>query len=557
MQRNWIGKSEGVDIIFKVDDITLSVFTTRPDTLMGVTYVGIAVEHPLAQQAAQKNAALKNFLQQCKQSSVAEADIETQEKVGMNTGLFAIHPVTQEKIPVWVTNFVLMEYGSGAVMAVPAHDERDHAFAEKYHLPIKHIDALSNEDIQRLIIDKKLGKKCVHYRLRDWGISRQRYWGTPIPMVHCEHCGDVPVNEKDLPVLLPTELIPTGKASVLTTTPSFYETTCPTCHQKAHRETDTMDTFMESSWYHARIASFDCTTAILDDRANHWLPVNQYIGGIEHAILHLLYARFIHKVLRDFEFLKSDEPFEKLLTQGMVLKDGAKMSKSKGNVVPPEPMIKKYGADTVRLFMMFASPPEQSLEWSDAGVEGAFRFLKKVWRFSQTIQPLLSQSYSANLQTEKTYVELQQIVQQANQDMERQQFNTVVSASMKLLNAIQALDAEKNAALIVAGYDLLLRLLAPITPHLCDYLWRQWHQQSILKAAWPSVDARALQHAQCDMVIQINGKLRAKITLDATLDEAAIKHAALTHDVIQPLLKDKNVSRVIVIPKRLINIVVS
>ena len=582
MQRNWIGKSTGVEITFAVEDEKVSIFTTRPDTLMGVTYLGLATEHPLVKKAALKNPALKKFLDTCKQMKVAEADVETQEKCGINTGLFATHPITQEKLPVWATNFVLMDYGSGAVMAVPAHDARDHAFAIKYALPIKPViepltgdwdfqkaamtddgklihsgqfDGLIGENavkvIQDFLVKEKMGKMCVHFRLRDWGI-----WGTPIPVVHCDKCGDVPVDESDLPVLLPTHLIPDGKGSPLANDKDFYETTCPTCHGAAKRETDTMDTFMESSWYYARIASYDCDTAILDARANDWAPVDQYVGGIEHAVLHLLYARFMHKVLRDLGFLKSNEPFKRLLTQGMVIKDGTKMSKSKGNVVAPAPFIQKYGADTVRLFMMFASPPEQNLEWSDAGVEGAYRFLKKLWRFADSNSAILSDKNSVKVSNDKNYGEIQKILQQANQDMERQQFNTVVSACMKLFNVLQTLP--NDSALLPTGFKILLQLLAPIAPHMADYWWGKINQgASIVTTHWPAVDAAALDIDQYELIIQINGKLRGKISVSSDENEAAIKEKVLLLAEIQKHIQGKKVQRIIVVPKRLINIVVS
>ncbi|MCX7124956.1 MAG: class I tRNA ligase family protein, partial [Gammaproteobacteria bacterium] len=556
-QRNWIGKSQGVEIDFAVDDAHLTVFTTRPDTLMGVTYLGIAIEHPLAQKAAENNAALKAFINNNKKTSVAEADIATLEKTGCNTGLFAIHPITQKKIPIWVTNFVLMEYGSGAVMAVPAHDERDHEFAKKYSLDIKPVikapetwdfsqaayteygilinsnqfDGLNGLDaistINKYLAEQKIGKICVNYRLRDWGISRQRYWGTPIPMVHCEKCGDVPVNENDLPVILPEHLIPTGAGSPLAACAEFYETTCPTCGLNAKREVDTMDTFMESSWYYARYCSFDQNNAILDERANYWTPVDQYVGGIEHAVLHLLYARFMHKVLRDVGVLNSNEPFKKLLTQGMVLKDGAKMSKSKGNVVAPEPLIEKYGADTARLFIMFAAPPELSLEWSDAGVEGAYRFLKKVYRFAAQLEvmPFTAVIFS-NTSLQKKYHEMQLILQQANQDMERSQFNTVVSACMKLLNLLLEVEptSELNKQFLNEGGSILLRLLAPIVPRITHHLWQSLgYGKNIMESSWPIVNENALETSQFDMMIQVNGKLRGKITVSADQDDASMQ----------------------------------
>ncbi|OGT44864.1 MAG: leucine--tRNA ligase [Gammaproteobacteria bacterium RIFCSPHIGHO2_12_FULL_38_11] len=626
MQRNWIGKSEGIEIDFATRDGKLTVFTTRPDTLMGVTYLSIAIEHPLVINAAENNATLNDFIIRYKKTSVAEADIATQEKCGCDTGLFAFHPITQKKIPIWVTNFVLMEYGSGAVMAVPAHDERDHEFAKKYNLIIQPVikapeawdfnasaytdhgtlinslmfDGLNDKNaittINHYLTDKKIGKVRINYRLRDWGISRQRYWGTPIPMVHCDHCGDVPVNEKDLPVILPAHLIPTGAGSPLASCVGFYETNCPTCGKKAKRETDTMDTFMESSWYYARYCSFDQNNSILDERVNYWTPVDQYVGGIEHAVLHLLYARFMHKILRDVGTLNSNEPFKKLLTQGMVLKDGAKMSKSKGNVVAPECIIETQGADTARLFMMFAAPPELSLEWSDAGVEGAYRFLKKIWKLATQLEktvaikeippgPPFSKGGDVNLSfskggdvnlsfskggdvglsfskggstLQKQYREMHLILQQANLDMERQQFNTVVSACMKLLNLLQEIDItnELNKQFLYEGYGILLRLLAPITPHITHYLWQVLgYGKNIMASSWPVVNVSALETDQLDMIIQVNGKLRGKISVSINQGEASIQSQALAEKTIQPFILNKKIKRVIIVPKKLINIV--
>ncbi|HLB56819.1 MAG TPA: leucine--tRNA ligase [Coxiellaceae bacterium] len=591
MQRNWIGKSVGIEINFAVENSHLTIYTTRADTLMGATYLGIAIEHPLAKKAAEKNPALKKFLEENKKSGVSEANIETQEKCGMNTGLFATHPITQEKIPVWVTNFVLMDYGSGAIMAVPAHDERDHEFAKKYHLKIQPVikapekwdfdqaaftelgilfnsnqfDELNGTDaikkIQDFLIAKNIGKIRVNYRLRDWGISRQRYWGTPIPMIHCEICGDAPVNEKDLPVILPDNLIPTGAGSPLASDEKFYKTTCPTCGKNAKRETDTMDTFMESSWYYARYCSFDQNKKILDERANYWMPVDQYVGGIEHAILHLLYARFIHKVLRDMHFLNSDEPFKKLLTQGMVLKDGVKMSKSKGNVVGLESFVEKYGADTARLFMLFAASPELSMEWSDAGVEGAHRFLKKIWKMAVELNAMQFDSAKqhdfSNLKNQ--YHEMQQLIQQATQDMERQQFNTVVSACMKLLNLLQEIDAthENNKYFLRDGFGILLRILAPMVPHLAHYLWIELNYgKNIVTAAWPVADKNALQSAQVNIMIQVNGKLRGQITVDQNEDEETLKKQVLNIESVKPFIENKEIKRIIVVRNRLVNIVV-
>lgn len=584
MQRNWIGKSEGTEIDFMVDDEALTIYTTRADTLMGATYLGIAVEHPLAQKAAHNNADLQSFLASCKKSSVTEADIATQEKRGMATGFYAIHPITEEKIPVWVTNFVLMDYGSGAVMAVPAHDERDHAFAKKYDLPIKPVISADNWDFEKAaytdygvlihsgafdglasdtaiqkirahLIANERGKSRINYRLRDWGISRQRYWGNPIPMIHCDYCGDVPVDEKALPVVLPTHLIPTGQGSPLASCEAFYQTTCPQCQRPAKRETDTMDTFVESSWYFARLCSFDQEQTILDARVNHWMPVDHYIGGIEHAILHLLYARFIHKVLRDFGFIHCDEPFKNLLTQGMVLKDGAKMSKSKGNVVAPQELIEKYGVDTARLFMIFAAPPEQSLEWSDAGVEGAHRFLKKLWKFALEIKATEKNATACQAMLVSENRELHHILQQANTDMTRQQFNTVVSAAMKFLNILQE---NTTSTTRYEAFSVLLRILSPIVPHITHTLWCELgYGDNIATAAWPVANTDLLKNAQREMMIQVNGKLRGKILVSPDETEAQIQQKALAEPNVTAFVQDKKIQRIIVVPNRLVNIVVA
>jgi len=512
MQRNWIGRSTGATIDFPLQNSNekINIFTTRPDTLFGVTYLAISPAHPLACKAAEKNSDLHAFIKKYQNIKNAEADIATLEKVGFPTDLNAIHPLTKEIIPIWVANFVLMEYGSGAVMAVPAHDQRDFEFAKKYSLPIKKVIKLkdnkewdfsasalteygilcnsetfnnvgSEEAIPKIISkleELNLGKQQIHYRLRDWGVSRQRYWGAPIPMINCPKCGTVPVSEKDLPVVLPENVVLKDPRSPLLSIPSFLETICPKCGGKATRETDTFDTFVESSWYYARYASPDQNNSMLDERANYWLPVDQYIGGIEHAILHLLYARFFFKVMRDFGLVKFDEPFTNLLTQGMVLKDGAKMSKSKGNTVSPEEMIAKYGADTARLFIIFAAPPEHSLEWSDSGVEGAHRFLKRLWSFAYTQKNLLLEQNKKQISPNEINVEqknirreMHKILKQINADMERKQFNTVASSAMKLLNILQELtkDSKVNAYLIPEGFSILLRILSPITPHITQY----------------------------------------------------------------------------------------
>lgn len=603
MQRNWIGRSKGVTANFAIEKHRkkVEIFTTRPDTIMGVTYIAIAPEHPLAIEAAESNKDIAAFLKKCRTTKVAEAEVATQEKEGIFLGLHATHPITKEKLPIWITNFVLMEYGSGAVMAVPAHDERDHEFALKYSLPIKPViespeqpdwdfqaaaysgrgklinsaqfDDLNSKEaiqvIEEYLENNKLGEQKINYRLRDWGISRQRYWGTPIPMINCKHCGIVPVPEAELPVILPEDVIPNGHGSPLKSKTSFYKTTCPKCGKAATRETDTMDTFVESSWYYARYCCNNQEKIMLDDRAKYWTPVDQYIGGIEHAVMHLLYARFMHKILRDQGLLNSSEPFIRLLTQGMVLKGGVKMSKSKGNIVAPQTLIKKYGADTVRLFAMFAAPPEQDLEWSDTGVEGAYRFLKKLWSFShkvcETMQIVNEQQLSKNhnpieapeLQSKRK--QLHDYLRQANQDIERLQFNTVVSACMKILNLIVKLspDDEEEKYLINEGLSILLRLLAPVTPHISHKLWQELgFGENILHAGWPKHNSRAAQVSHIDMVVQINGKLRGHIQVPPEADKATIENTALNQENIQRHLINKQLKKVIIVPKKLVNIVV-
>jgi leucyl-tRNA synthetase len=605
MQRNWIGKSEGVEIIFPVKGevkLNLTVFTTRADTLLGVTYLAIAPEHPLAHLAAKNNPKLQDFINHCKNIKVAEAEMATLEKEGIATPFHAIHPITGQAIPIWIANFVLMEYGSGAVMAVPGHDQRDHEFALKYNLPIKQVlhpidntlwnvvqapfteygtlinseyfTGLQSQEAIQAIADylesRGSGKKVTHYRLRDWGISRQRYWGTPIPIIYCKACGIVPVPEHDLPVMLPEEIIPQGTGSPLANLTSFYQTVCPHCGDSARRETDTFDTFMESSWYYARYCSYDQHQAMLDDRAQYWTPVDQYIGGIEHAILHLLYARFVHKLLRDEGILNSNEPFIRLLTQGMVLKDGAKMSKSKGNVVSPQDLIQKYGADTVRLFVIFAAPPDQSLEWSDSGVEGAYRFLKRVYTLAETIKPALRaihlredrwDSPDFSEEHKEARKQIHAILKQANYDMDRMQFNTVASACMKLFNLLSDLNTNSQEIdtlrILHEGMGILLRLLAPITPHLAHYLWRELNYGSnIAQASWPRVDNRALKGDTILIVVQVNGKLRGKISIPIDADPDGIKQIALSHPTIRPYLEAKEHKKIIIVPNKLINIVI-
>jgi leucyl-tRNA synthetase len=602
MQHNWIGRSKGVRIDFKVanNKQKLDVFTTRPDTLMGVTYIAIASEHELAKQAALHNREITSFIDKCRHIKVAEAELTTLEKQGINTGFYAEHPITGEKLPIWIANFVLMEYGAGAVMSVPAHDQRDFEFAQKYNLPIKPVispydgskwdfakaafvetgilvnskqfDGLSSEKAFEAIADyltaHKTGQRKINYRLRDWGISRQRYWGAPIPIIYCPKCGIVPVPEQDLPVVLPENITLENPGSPLMTLSEFVDTACPSCGAKAKRETDTFDTFMESSWYYARYCCSDLNTAMLDDRANYWTPVDQYIGGVEHAILHLLYARFIHKVIRDQGLLDSDEPFTNLFTQGMVLKDGAKMSKSKGNTVSPQEIVDKFGADTARLFIIFAAPPDQSLEWSDHGVEGAYRFLKKLWNFAYLNRVLLqkvNQSKQQIIDVDKATSQqlairkqIYEILQQANQDMKRLQLNTVVSAVMKLLNLLQKISSdEKNSLLINKGFSILLRVLAPITPHIAHIIWNELkYQGDILNVEWPEVAKDALKTDTIEMMLQVNGKLRGKIAVAINAEQKNIEETALNNDDVKRFIKNKVIKKVIIVPKRLVNIVI-
>lgn len=604
MQRNWIGKSVGLELTFGVTNSSqkLMVFTTRPDTLMGVTYVAVAPEHPLVLQATQHNSELAAFVKRCGNVKVAEADLATMPKEGVYTGLNAVHPITGENVPIWVANFVLMEYGTGAVMSVPAHDQRDFEFAKAYDLKIKQVikpkdgsewdlqkaaftepgilinsgsfSQLSSAEAFNAIADylesHGKGQRKINYRLRDWGVSRQRYWGAPIPMIHCEKCGTVPVPEKDLPVILPENINLTSPQSPLVTMESFFKVACPKCGAAARRETDTFDTFMESSWYYARYCCSDQNQAMLDERVNYWMSVDQYVGGIEHAVMHLLYSRFIYKVMRDEGLVKHDEPFTNLLTQGMVLKDGAKMSKSKGNVVSPDAIIEKYGADTARLFMIFASPPEQSLEWSDHGVEGAYRFLRRIWRFADEQQNIFLKinadadfnlaAYipSLDVAQKDTRREIYVILQQANNDMEKLQLNTVASAAMKLFNLLQDLpNAENNDILIYEGFSILLRMLAPIVPHFVHQIWRDLQfVGDVIDVSWPKVDTSALQTDVIELMVQVNGKLRAKIAVAVAADENTIRKTALADPNVERFLEGKKLAKVIIVPKRLVNVVV-
>lgn len=646
MQANWIGRSEGVDIKFDlqqtVADIDqLSVYTTRPDTFYGVTYVGVAAQHPLAVHAAKNNPELAAFIEECKNTKVAEAELATMEKKGCDTGLFAIHPLTGEKLPIWVANFVLMDYGSGAVMAVPGHDQRDWEFATKYALPIKQViqpltnnatecdlstsaytekgtlinsqefDGLQFEDAFAQIAQKLetagYGAKKVNYRLRDWGVSRQRYWGTPIPMLNLENGESVPVPAEQLPVVLPEDVQMNGTTSPIKDNPDWSQTSYH--GQPAQRETDTFDTFMESSWYYARYSSAQNGEAMLDPKqANYWLPVDQYIGGIEHAILHLLYSRFFHKLLRDEGLVESDEPFKRLLCQGMVLADSyytedakgkktwhapadvsvekddkgrivnawlttseepvmyggmTKMSKSKNNGIDPQKVIDQYGADTVRLFTMFAAPPEQTLEWVDSGVEGANRFLRRVWKLvhDHLQNPVAEQPDMRNLSKEQKALRrvLHRTIEKVSDDLGRRQtFNTAIAAIMELLNHLQKAPQQDNTdrGIMREAVEAILLLLNPITPHICHELWHVLgHQGDIETAPWPVVDKDALIEDEKLIVVQVNGKVRAKITVSATAQKAELEDLATRHTNVQQFIEDKTIRKVIVVPGKLVNIV--
>jgi len=605
MQQNWIGRSEGVNLDFTVADEddpqlrTLSVYTTRPDTLMGVTYVAIAAQHPLAEKAATTNTELATFIEEQNKMKVAEADMATMEKLGMDTGLKAVHPITGDSVPIFVANFVLMSYGSGAVMAVPGHDQRDWEFATKYGLPIKQViesvedsqvcdlgkeafvekgrlvnsgqfDGLDFKDAFNAIADflgeQDKGERTVNYRLRDWGVSRQRYWGAPIPMINCEHCGSVPVPMDDLPVLLPEDVEIDEGGSPLPRIKEFTDVNCPKCGSPARRETDTFDTFMESSWYYARYTCKDQNEAMLDERANYWLPVDQYIGGIEHAILHLLYARFYHKLMRNEGLVNSDEPFTNLLTQGMVLKDGAKMSKSKGNTVDPMSLIDTYGADTVRMFTLFASAPDQSLDWSDSGVEGSFRFLKRLWKIISSHKSVATGDFaSSELNTEQKKLRLKthQTLQKVADDYgRRQMFNTAIAAVMELLNAVskfsEQADSDLDQRVIQEALEFSVLMLAPVVPHFSHAAWQHLgYEEAIVDASWPEVDSNALQVDSTLIVIQVNGKLRSKLEVPKDIEQEALEKLVLADETIQRFTEEATIRKVIVVPGRLVNIVVN
>jgi len=597
MQRNWIGKSYGCEIEFSIKDHpdSVKIYTTRPDTLLGVTYLAIAAEHPLASLIKKNNPTIEAFINECTRGSVAEADLATAEKIGIDSGLQAIHPITQKEVPIWIANYVLMNYGSGAVMAVPAHDERDFHFAKKYKLEIEQvIEPIDSKIINlseaayidhgRLInsgefnglefqaafdaIVKKLtsinkGKKTTQFRLRDWGISRQRYWGCPIPIIKCRSCGEVPVPEKDLPVVLPESIVMNGVGSPIKQDESFYKTICPSCGKDAERETDTMDTFVESSWYFARYPSYDNQNAMVDERSNYWMPVDQYIGGIEHAILHLLYARFFNKLLRDLGLIKHKEPFENLLTQGMVLKNGTKMSKSKGNTVDPQSLIDQFGADTARLFIIFAAPPEQSLEWSDSGVEGANRFLKRLWKtvFDHKAKGKIQPYKEGELTTETRNLrfELHQTIQKITDDIQRRHsFNTAISSVMELMNTFAKVEANDSLTLSVKQEVIqnVILLLNPFVPHICHALWLELFNIPIDEEAWPRPDLNALIKNEYTMIIQVNGKLRGNMLVSADLDQKVLENMALENESIKRFIENKSdIKKIIFVPKKLINIV--
>jgi len=605
MQSNWIGRSEGVNLDFTVADEAdstlqrLSVYTTRPDTLMGVTYVAVAPQHPLALKAAEANAELATFITNQNQIKVAEAEMATMEKLGMDTGLKAIHPISGAHVPIYAANFVLMSYGSGAVMAVPGHDQRDWEFARKYGLEIKqvvepeseqdHCDleqeafvtkgrlinsgefdgldfAAAFQAIAVYLEDRDLGERTVNFRLRDWGVSRQRYWGAPIPMINCETCGSVPVPEKDLPVLLPEDIEIDESGSPLGKLAEFYQVDCPRCGASAKRETDTFDTFMESSWYYARFTCRDQGDAMLDARADYWLPVDQYIGGIEHAILHLLYARFYHKLMRDEGLVNSDEPFAKLLTQGMVLKDGAKMSKSKGNTVDPMSLIERYGADTVRMFTMFASAPDQSLDWSDSGVEGSYRFLKRLWKQLMEHRPIsLTDFGKLELSSEQKQLRLKahQTLAKVTDDFDRRQtFNTAIAATMELLNAVSKFSENQSGEIdrlvVQEALEFSVLMLAPIVPHFSHAAWSHLgHDGAAMDARWPMVDSSALEQDSMLIVLQVNGKLRSKVEVPKDIAKSDLEELALSDEAIKRFTSEGTVRKVIVVPNKLVNIVVN
>ena len=608
MQKNWIGKSIGAEVDFPVDasDAVLQIFTTRPDTIFGATFMSIAPEHPLANELCKgtgQEEKVAEFIKRIIVEKQRQKPDEEPEKEGIFTGSYCINPFNNNRIPIYVANFVLMEYGTGAVMAVPAHDQRDFEFAKKYEIPITVViqpegdtldpgamteayegpgalvnsgeftgiaSAEAKDAITAHAKKNGFGSPRTTYRLRDWGISRQRFWGSPIPMINCTQCGMQPVPEKDLPVLLPTDVtIDTSGKSPLHTLESFYKTTCPACGGEARRETDTMDTFVESSWYFARYTCPDFQEGPLKKEAvNYWLPVDQYIGGVEHAILHLLYARFFTKVLRDLGYLSINEPFKKLLTQGMVIKDGAKMSKSKGNVVDPNVLIDKYGADTVRLFSLFAAPPERDLDWNDQGVEGAFRFLNRIYRFiADNMSTIAADDLSmpAELNTAERTLnrKMHQTIRKVGSDLEeRFHFNTAISAVMELANTLFSLTGENAKvpiapAVIKESLEAILTLLSPMVPHFCEELWTMTgHATSLDNKPWPDFDPDAAKEEELTIVVQVNGKVRSRLLVSPEIADDDLKEMALTDEKVKKFIADKDIRKVIVVKKKLVNIVV-
>ena len=595
MQKNWIGKSEGMEFTYKVKgtDETIGVYTTRPDTIMGASFLAVSTNHHTVIEVSKKNDEIKRFIEEQNKIKVAEADLAKQEKLGINTGLFAIHPFTGEELPIWIGNFVLSEYGSGALMAVPAHDQRDYEFAKKYNLEIKQVIEGSNQDNidsaailekNRLInsnefnglyfdeafeaIEKKAkelgcGFRKTNYRLRDWGVSRQRYWGVPIPILKNSNDDIFAANE--LPVQLPTDVKLSGVSSPLGTLNEFLEVTQD--GQNLKRETDTFDTFFQSSWYYARFASYNSDNSMLDERAKYWLPVDQYVGGIEHAVLHLLYSRFFYRCLRDLDLVEGEEPFDNLLCQGMVLKDGSKMSKSKGNTVEPDDLIKKYGADTVRLFLMFAAPPDQSLEWSDQGVQGSFRFLNRIWNLTKehiaSGIPKELEFDNENKETLSLRIKTHQTIDKVKDEYQRRHaFNTAIAAVMELSNKIPKSFINNKASTVERStaheaIKNIIIMLAPITPHLSQHLWWELGEDTpIIDHIWPETDVALLVEETVEIAIQINGKLRATIDLDPKANQETFEEAALNDINIQKFLKGKEIKKIIFVPGRLLNIVI-
>jgi leucyl-tRNA synthetase len=595
MQKNWIGKSEGMEFTFKLKNMeeSVEVYTTRPDTIMGVSFLALSTNHDLALAASESDSSIKKFIEDQKKTKVAEADLAKQEKLGIDTGLYAIHPFTGEELPIWIGNFVLSEYGSGALMAVPAHDQRDYEFAKKYNLSIKQvIEGSKDDDINEAAILEKnnlinsrefdgldftrafkaielkskqlgCGFRKVNYRLRDWGVSRQRYWGAPIPILKNFNNDTFPA--KELPVKLPTDVKFSGVSSPLSLLNDFIE--IKQDGQDLRRETDTFDTFFESSWYYARFASFDSESSMLDERAKYWLPVDQYVGGIEHAVLHLLYSRFFFRCLRDLGLVEGDEPFDNLLCQGMVLKDGSKMSKSKGNTVDPEGLISKYGADTVRLFVMFAAPPDQSLEWSDQGVQGSFRFLNRIWNLIQehvdTGIPEKLEFDNNNKEALSLRIKTHQTLKKVKDDYERRHaFNTAIASVMELSNKIPKQFITNNSSVSErsAAHEAIMNIvimLAPITPHLSQHLWWELGKDTpIIDHAWPEADPELLIEETVEIAVQINGKLRATVNLDPNANQETFENKALADVNVQKYLENKDIKKIIFVPGRLINIVI-